>query len=525
MSSEQNRDNRQIARAAGLVMVAFVFSQSAGLIEQVLAADKFGTNQAMDALKAANRVSETLFRLIAGGALGSAFIPTFTGLLVKGKDDKAWQLASAVGNLVLIVLASLGILAAIFAPQIVQRFLAPGFTNSAQEVLTVQLMRIMLPSAAIFGISGLIMGVLNSHQVFLIPALTPAMYRLGMIFGTVVLSPRMGIHGLAWGVLIGALAHLLLQVPTLLRQGAIYSPMLGLRFPEVREVIGLMGPRFLGVAVVELNFWVNTRLASFMAEGSVTGVTYAFLLMLMPQAAIAQSIATAAMPTLAAQSARGRLDEVQDSLAGILRGILLLSVPASVGLILLRIPVIQVLLERGAFTERSTSLVAWALLWYAAGLVGHSVMEVLARAFYALQDTKTPVMVGIVAMSLNVAFSFGFSALFKMVGWMPHGGLAAANSLATALETAGLLYLMRKRLNGIQGMRVLRGFGAAFLGTTGMAIVLLIWMAQMEGSSPLVVLGGGILFGSLIYLGMMVVLGVPEIRQLFQVIRSRVKGF
>ena len=146
MSSEQNRDNRQIARAAGLVMVAFVFSQSAGLIYQVLAADKFGTNQAMDAFNAANRVSETLFRLIAGGALGSAFIPTFTGLLVKGKGDKAWQLASAVGNLVLIVLASLGILAAIFAPQIVQRFLAPGFTNSAQEVLTVQLMRIMLPS-------------------------------------------------------------------------------------------------------------------------------------------------------------------------------------------------------------------------------------------------------------------------------------------------------------------------------------------------------------------------------------------
>ena len=504
-------------------MAAFVFSQIAGLAYQVLAADSFGTGQTMDAFNAANRVSETLFRLIAGGALGSAFIPTFTGLLVRGEKERAWQLASSVGNLVLIILSVLGVLAAIFAPQIVRRFLAPGFQDPVQELLTVQLMRIMLPSATIFGISGLVMGVLNSHQVFLVPALTPAMYRLGMIFGTLVLAPRMGIHGLAWGVLIGALAHLGLQIPALLRQGGNYTLHLGLQIPEVREVIRLMGPRLLGVAVVELNFWVNTRLASFMPEGSVTGVTYAFVLMLMPQAAIAQSIATAAMPTLAAQSARGRLDEVQHSLAAILRGILLLSLPASVGLILLRVPVVQFILERGAFTERSTTLVAWALLWYAAGLVGHSVMEVLARAFYALHDTKTPVMVGVVAMSLNVAFSFGFSALFLRVGWMPHGGLALANSLATALETAGLLYLMRRRLNGLQGGRVLRGLGSALLGTAGMGLAIGLWLNQMKAASPLVVLAGGLILGGLVYAGMMVALGVPEVRQVIQAIRARLR--
>jgi putative peptidoglycan lipid II flippase len=368
------------------------------------------------------------------------------------------------------------------------------------------------------------MGVLNSHQVFLVPALTPAMYRLGMIFGTLVLAPRMGIHGLAWGVLIGALAHLGLQIPALLRQGGNYTLHLGLRIPEVLEVIRLMGPRLLGVAVVELNFWVNTRLASFMPEGSVTGITYAFVLMLMPQAAIAQSIATAAMPTLAAQTARGRLDEVQHSLAAILRGVTLLSLPASVGLILLRVPVVQFILERGAFTERSTALVAWALLWYAAGLVGHSVMEVLARAFYALHDTKTPVVVGVVAMSLNVAFSFGFSALFQRVGWMPHGGLALANSLATALETAGLLYLMRRRLNGLQGGRVLRGLGSALLGTAGMGLAVGLWLNQTRAASPLVVLAGGLILGSLVYAGMMVALGVPEVQQVIQVVRARLQA-
>ena len=340
-----------------------------------------------------------------------------------------------------------------------RNFLAPGFNDPAQEQLTIQLMRIMLPSAAIFGISGLVMGILNSHQVFLAPALTPAMYRLGMIFGTLVLAPKMGIHGLAWGVIIGALAHLVLQVPALIRQRGAYAPILGLERPEVREVIRLMVPRFLGVAVVELNFWVNTRLASFMPEGSVTGVTFAFVLMLMPQAAIAQSIATAAMPTLAAQYARDQIHEVRRSLAGILRGILLLSIPASIGLILLRRAVVQMLFERGEFTERSTELVAWALLWYAAGLVGHSVMEVLARAFYALHDTKTPVLVGVAAMSLNVVFSFLFSDLFEKVGWMPHGGLALANSLATALEMVALLVLMRRRLDGIHGNVCSKGLG------------------------------------------------------------------
>jgi putative peptidoglycan lipid II flippase len=366
------------------------------------------------------------------------------------------------------------------------------------------------------------MGVLNSYQVFLIPALTPAMYRLGMIFGTVVLAPKLGIYGLAWGVIIGALAHLILQIPSLIQQGGAYSPILGLKLPEVREVAKLMGPRLLGVAVVELNFWVNTRLASYMPEGSVTGITFAFVLMLMPQAAIAQSIATAAMPTLAAQYARGRLDAVQDSLASLLRGVLLLSVPASIGLILLRVPVVQLLLQRGEFTQRSTDLVAWALLWYAAGLVGHSVMEVLARAFYALHDTRTPVMVGTAAMTLNVAFSFGFSALFRRIGWMPHGGLALANSLATALETTGLLILMRRRLGGIQGYRVYKGFGSALLGVAGMSLALWLWLALTEGHSTWWVSVGGILVGSAVYGFILILLRVPEPRQL---IKAALKSF
>ncbi|RME89297.1 MAG: murein biosynthesis integral membrane protein MurJ, partial [Anaerolineae bacterium] len=502
--SDSPSANRQIARAAGTVMVAFVFSQITGLARRILVAGAFGAGAELDAFIAANRVSETLFNLVAGGALGSAFIPTFTALLARGDRRGAWRLASAVGNLIFLTLGTLAALAALFAPQIVRYALAPGFAaDASQFALTVSLMRIQLLAAVLFGLSGLVMGILNSHQVFFIPALTPAMYQLGMIFGVLALVPRMGIHGLAWGVVIGAAFHLLLQVPTLLKQGGHYTFTLGWGNADVGEVIRLMGPRLVGVAVVQLNFWVNTWLASRMPEGSVAGIEYGFALMLMAQVAIAQSIATAAMPTLAAQFALGKLDEMRTSLAASLRGVLLLSAPATAGLILLRRPLIAMLYQRGEFGPRSTELVAWALLWYAAGLIGHSVVEILARAFYALHDTKTPVLVGATAMSLNVGFSFAFAALFERVGWMPHGGLALANSLATALEMSGLLFLMQRRLGGIEGKKIARGAGQAALATLGMALALGAWVRAAGPRAAWLVTLGGMGIGATVYaLGM-----------------------
>ena len=192
--------NRQIARAAGMVMAAFVISNLVGLLRQMLVANAFGTQAGMEAFNAANRVSETLFNLVAGGALSSAFIPVFTGFLTRKDSPGAWRLASSIANLVLLVLIVLCLIAAIFAPWIVRNILAPGFaSNPPKEALTIDLMRLMLPAAILFGLSGLVIAILNSHQVFFIPALMPAMYQLGMIFGVLFLSPSMGIYGLGWG--------------------------------------------------------------------------------------------------------------------------------------------------------------------------------------------------------------------------------------------------------------------------------------------------------------------------------------
>lgn len=505
-------------------MAAFVVSNLFGLARSVLVAHTFGTGLELEAFTPANRVSEVLFTLVAGGALASAFIPTFTGLLAKEDRKGAWNLASAVANWILILAAAASLIAALFAEPITRYLLVPGFADDPVKLgLTVDLLRLMLPTVVIFGISGLVMGILNAHQKFLVPALTPVMYSLGQIFGVLVLAPTMGIYGLAWGVLIGAVLHLGLQIPALLQLKGTYSPMLGLSLEPVREVGRLIGPRLFGVAIVQLNFWVNIVLASrsIMLDGSINAVSYAFTLMLMPQAAIAQSIAIAAMPTLSAQFARGQLGELRSSLAAALRGVLLLSIPASAGLIILRKPIVALLYQRGEFTSYSTELVAWALLWFAAGLVAHAVVEILARAFYSLHDTKTPVIVGGAAMTLNILLSIGLSFLFSQVGWMPHGGLALANTLATALEMVGLLVLMRRRLQGLQGKSVWKSAFQGGAATVVMGLALWAWLGYASDKPSWLIVLVGFAVGVIVYGTAVTLQGPAEVRGVVDMFRQR----
>lgn len=511
-------------------MFAILFGQLMGLARGVIVAGVFGASLELDSFYAANRVSETLFLLVAGGALGSAFIPTFTGLLAKDDKDSAWRLASALANAVTLTLSLLAVLLALFAPQVVRYALAPGFSTDPELfALTISLLRIQLVSAVLFGLGGLVIGILNAHQIFLVPALTPALYQLGIIFGAVFLAPSMGIYGLAWGVVIGAVLYLAIQLPPLAKLVIRQFPLstfhfsLGLHDSNVRTVLLLMLPRLLGVAVVQLNFWVNTWLASKMEAGSVSALYYGFSLMLMAQAAIAQSVAIAAMPTFSAQHALGKRDEMRSSLAASLRGILLLAVPASIGLMIMRVPLVSFLYQRGEFDERDVQLVAWALFWYAAGLVGHSIMEVLTRAFYAQQDTKTPVIIGTLAMGLNVVCSILFSRWFAQIGWYPLGGLALANSFATALEATALFVFMRKRLNGIEGRRIADAAWRVGLAGFGMAIGLLSWIQAAGGMNRSLVALGGVALGAVVYLAGVVILKVPETRTILNTLKRRIK--
>ncbi len=501
-------------------MLAFLFSQLTGLIAKILIGGAFQAGMELDAFSTANQPSETLVTILAGGILVSSFIPVMVKFLVKEDRRSAWRLASATANLILIIMTCLAALAAVFAGPIVRYILGAGYSPEKQS-LTIGLLRIQTISVVFFGLSALLGGILNSYRKFLMTALAPGMYNLGQIFGVLILAPSMGIYGLAWGVVIGSALSLLIQIPSLIRLKGNYFPALGRHNPAVGEVFRLMVPRMFGAAVVQLMIWVNLLLASHMQPGSVYSLKLGFALMMIPWAVIAQSIATAAMPTFSAQYAQGRLDDIRKTLASTLRGVILLALPATVGLILLRVPIIALVFQRREFTAETTQLVAWALLWYTVGLIFHSLLEILVRAYYAMHDTKTPVLVGAAAMTLSIGLSLLFSNLFTRLGWMPHGGLALAVSLSTALEVTTLFILMRKRLAGIHGPEILRGFGISMVGTLAMGVFLVVWLRVMHSRPVALTALGGVALGGVVYGLVLIALRVPEVRSLFQAVKRR----
>jgi putative peptidoglycan lipid II flippase len=495
-------------------MGAYVLSRLLGLAREGLLAGIFGGGADYAAYVAASRLPETLFLVVAGGAVGSAFIPTFTAYLADDNLRGAWDLAAAIINLLLVVLSGLAGLAAIFAPWIVRTLLAPGFAPD-QQALTAGLMRVMLLSPVIFGLSGVLMGVLNAHQRFLLPALAPSMYNLGIIGGALLLVPRWGVYGLAWGVVGGAALHLAVQLPGLVKVGARYRPILGLASPGVREIARLMVPRVVGLAVVQINFWVNIALASGMATGSLPALQRAWYLMMLPQGVIAQSVATAAFPTFSALAARGEIGGLRRTLGQTLRGVLFLSLPASVGLIALRTPIVRLIYERGDFTPLDTAATAWALVFFALGLVAHSLVEIVTRAFYALHDTLTPVLIGGGAMLLNVAFSLTLVHVIGVPGDVargPFAGLALSNTLATTLEGIGLLALIRPRLGGLEGRRMAAELGRAGLASAGMGAALVVALPVLEGAGKWISPLGGIALGGLIFWGLAWLSGSEQAR-------------
>jgi len=266
------------------------------LREMVIGA-QFGASAELDAYLAAFRLPDLIFILVAGGALASAFIPTFSERLVDDDTRGAWDLASKVANLLVLSLTGLAILAGIFAPALVEHVIAPGFSPE-QQALTVTLMRWMLVSTVIFGLSGLVMGILNAYQHFLLPALAPVFYNLAIILAALFLAPTMGIMALAVGVVAGSILHLLVQVPGLVHVHARWTASLSLADPGVREVLRLMGPRVLGLAVVQINFMVNIFLASSLVAGSISALNYAWLIMLLPQGIFAQAEKCAQQPNI-----------------------------------------------------------------------------------------------------------------------------------------------------------------------------------------------------------------------------------
>jgi putative peptidoglycan lipid II flippase len=534
---------RSLARAAVIVGVAYVLSNLTGLGQRIIVTSRFGTSVEYDAFNAAFRIPDLLFSLLAGGALASAFIPTFTTRLSRNQQRLAWRLAVVVGGWVFIIMSVVAALAALLAPLLVKTIIAPGFDDAA-VALTASLMRMMLVSTVIFGVSGLLMGVLQSNNSFLAPAIAPSLYNVGIIFGALVLKDQ-GIYGVAQGVVLGAFLHLAVQLPTLMRilrqvkgdwrseigdsdaghQSSTGNPKsevsnLELR-TDVRNVIRLMLPRIVGLGAVQVNLIVTVALASNMGEGAVSALNIAFATLILPQAVIAQATATVLFPTISAHAARGERAEFAAALTRAINVVIALSAPAAIGLILLGQPLIRMLFERNTFSSQSTTAVAFALTWYAVGLVGHSVLEVVTRGFYALHDTLRPVILSVASMVLNVVLSLILANVFSAHHLPAYGGLALANSTATALETLALYALLARRVPELNMAQTVIASLKSALASAVMAALLIGWL-QLAGNGNLAaLLALGIGVGA--YFGAAWLMRSEEARFAINLVRARLR--
>ncbi|HEX7224774.1 MAG TPA: murein biosynthesis integral membrane protein MurJ, partial [Candidatus Limnocylindria bacterium] len=391
---------RVLVTASLILTVAALASRLLGWIRLLVIGSQFGASRELDAYFAAFRIPDAIFQLVVAGALSAALIPVFASYRARGQDAEAWQLASSVINLVLIALAAFSLLMAIFAPVFVP-IVAPGFDAPTTE-LTIRMTRVMLLSPVLIGMGAVVTGILNSYQQFTIPAIAPLLYNVAIIASAIFLAPVLGVEGLAVGVAIGSLAHMLVQVPNLARVGQRYDLTIGLSHPGVRRVAWLMGPRTLGLAAGQLNFLVSTVLASGLPEGSLTAYNYAFQLSQIPVGVVGVSIAVALFPTLSQDAALGRVGEIRRQVASAVRILVFVAAPLMAIMIVLREPLTDVFYQYGAFTESASERTSSALLFFAIGLGGHIVVHVLARTFYAMQDTRTPVTWAIVAVAINV---------------------------------------------------------------------------------------------------------------------------
>ncbi len=495
--------------AAAIVAFGFLGSRVLGVVRSSVMANQFGSEPELAAYHVAFRLPDLIFQVLAGATLGSAFIPVFIRLYRRESQDAAWKLASSVITLVTLATAVLCVVGFLLAPWLVP-LQAPdlGKDIGQHEQLTdkaVELTRLMMLSPFLFAVSGMITGILNARQRFLLPALAPMLYNLSIIAGAVFLSDSMGVDGLAVGVVVGAGLHLLVQIPGLFQERMPYRPSLDTTSPAVREVGRLMGPRVLGLAAAQVNFVIAVFFASKVSTDAVVNLNYAVLIAGLPLAVFGMTISTAIFPTLAEQVADGDFTALNDLISRALRTIMFFTIPAAVGLTLLREPVTITLLEHGAFRATDTAMVSSALAWFCLGIIPLAGVEIHSRGFYALGNTRTPVLFAIGAVAVNL----GLSAAL----WSPfaHDGLAFAFSAAAWAEWIGV-YWMYHRTTGAPVMPDLDAFVryglCAALMSLGLAFTFFVFETDTWLRGALLAAAGASA-GALWYYGLAAWLKVP----------------
>ncbi len=472
-SSPHHAERAQVVEAAGVIGVATLLSRILGFVRDMVLARLFGAGAAADAFFVAYRIPNLLRELFAEGSMSAAFIPVFSEYLTKRTKRDAWELASAAFTTLLTILTGVCLLGILAAPWIVS-LIAPGFSGNAErQALTVLLTRIMFPYLLFIGLAALAMGVLNSVRSFAAPAFSPVLFNIGIIASAFLLAPLFAepILAVAVGVVIGGFAQFLSQMPALRKAGLLFGWRFDFAHEGVRRIGWLMAPALIGLSVTQINILVSTILASYF-PGGPTYLFYGMRLIHFPLGIFGVALATALLPSLATQAAKGELDALRGTLGFGLRLIFFVIFPAMVGLILLRIPIVHLFFEHGRFTAADTQGTAAAVLAYAVGLWAFAGVRIVVSAFYSLQDTRTPVKVAAAALSANVALS-----LFLM-GPLRHAGLALATSVSAVLNMVMLVILLDRRLGPFDWDAIARSHLRVLLAAVPIAVTC-VWIAGL----------------------------------------------
>ncbi|NWF67821.1 MAG: murein biosynthesis integral membrane protein MurJ [Chloroflexi bacterium] len=531
--------NRRLARSTLVVMLAFGLAKAISLVQVKIIADTFGVGRDWDTYVAADSVSGLIFTLISGGALAHAFIPIFSSFLAREDRDGAWKIASHVTNSIFLATLLVSLIVFIFAMPLAG-VIAPGFDMAAREQ-TANLLRVLLLSTLIFSVSGIVMGVLQSYNHFLTPALAPVLLDVGILIGVLFFIAPMGVYGIAWGTVLGALMHLGIQVPALLRYHPRWLAQLGWRDPVLWHVFRLMLPRIAGLGLFLYNFQLAINIASRMNEGAVSAFSWGWRLMQIPETLIGTAIGTVVFPTLAALSELNDEKGKRDAMSGALRFILVTTIPASVGLILVGRPLIS-LLEGGAFDPSATALVYSTLSYFTLGLIVHSLLEVASRSFYADKNTLVPLWTALGGAVINVVFSLALTGmpLTEFLSPAPTvvldsarvGYLALANSLGTAFQVGVLLWLLGRRWHGINesmlARTTLKTAAASLIMGLAVGLVDAAWNALGLGGrgTLMTAVQAGVLMltGAGVFVGAALALKMDEVRMLLNLFVRRKKA-
>jgi len=512
---------RQVVRALGSIGGATLLSRIAGFGRDMIVALTFGAGPVTDAFFVAFRIPNILRRLLAEGALSTAMIPVFSEYTVRHPRPELLRMLRAVLALALLALTVTTLLGILAAPWIL-RVIAPGFAvDPAQAALATLLTRVMFPYLLLVGLAAMATGALNAQGRFFAGAVGPAVLNLGMIAAVLLLATRLEppILALAIGVLAGGLGQFLVQLPSLKSAGLLVAPSAELDHPALGRLVRLLVPAVFGLAAVQVTVFVNTLLASLLRPGSISYLYYADRVMEFPLGVFGIALASASLPVMARHAAAGETRELVATLNFSLRLTLFISVPATVGLVALRAPIVRVLFERGRFGPAETAATADALAWYAVGLAGFGASRIAAQAFYALGQAGTAVRWGIVSVAVNVL------AAVLLMGPLAHAVLAAASSVGAYVNLLALLWVARRRLGPLGGRALVASVVRTLVACVPLALwcvgSLALWPARPGLTRELLWLAGAVAGGAALFWGASAALGMSERSVLLEMLPRR----